>query len=135
MLSTRGQKGVALHDSVLRSVQVYYSDSGEKPASSKRIELLPISPMAAEIWLTQRARATFKEPVTGLVCLVLAVFAALNYLVGVAWSLKPIVPEAFYPLSGAQEQTLGHILSSSMDILSIPVVPFNLKDERIFIAT
>ena len=115
MLSTRGPNGVALRDSVLRSVQAFYSDPGEKQA---------------EIWLTQRARAAYNEPVTGLVCLALAVLAALNCLMGVAWSLKPIAPEAFYPLSVAQEQTLSHVLASASDILSIPVVPFNLKEEQ-----
>ena len=132
MLNTRGANGVALHDSVLRGVQIFYSDSGGKPAY-QRNDLLPISPVVAEVWLAQKARDVGKEPVTGLVSLALAVLAAQNFLIGVGWTLKPIVPEAFYPLSVAQEQALGNILSAVIDTLSIPVVPFNIKDERKFL--
>ena len=57
MLNTRGANGVALHDSVLRGVQHFYSDSGGKPAY-QRNDLLPISPVVAEVWLSQRARGT-----------------------------------------------------------------------------
>ena len=75
MLNTRGANGVALHDSVLRGVQFFYSDSGSKPAY-ERNDLLPISPVVAEVWLTQKALDLGKEPVTGLVSLALAVLAA-----------------------------------------------------------
>ena len=78
-------------------MQFCYSDSGGKPAY-QRNDLLPISPVVAEVWLSQKARDVGKELVTGLVSLYLAVLAAQNFLMGVGWTLKPIVPEAFYPL-------------------------------------
>ena len=131
MLNTRGANGVALHDSVLRGVQIFYSDSGGKPAY-QRNDLMPISPVVAEVWLSQKARGVGKEPVIGLVSLALAVLAAQKFLMGFGWTLKPIVPEAFYPLSVAQEQALGNILTAVFDTLAIPVVPFSIKEERKF---
>lgn len=79
MLSTKGPNGIAVHDCVLRIVDMFHSASGDTPVNDKRCDLLPISPVAVEVWSRSKAHARSKGLAPLLMSLCRVVFASLNF--------------------------------------------------------
>ena len=126
-LNTKGFSKPAIHNSNLISI-AQVPASGPEPHRRVLCDLLPISPVAAESFLLQGCSHLPAE--YGFLCIrkSLSVLSSLNFLMGVGWTLHPILPKFFGPLSSAQKLALDNILRNVQAFLSTPATPFNLKE-------
>ena len=125
--NTEGFSKPALHNTELKSIASAPS-SGPEPNKRVLCDRLPISPLAAEtFWIHGCIHLPAEY---GFLCVrvSLSVLASLNFLMGVRWTLHPIFPKSFGPLSSAQVSALKNILRNVQAFLSTPSTPFNLKE-------
>ena len=127
-LNTHGVSGAAIHNGALRQV-AHFPASGLRPQQRKLADLLPISPVSAEI-VWEGVASECDESLKFLhLKFCLAVLSSLNFLMGVGWTSRPILPVEFVPLTVAQMHSLSHISVLVADFLQVSDSNFSLSNE------